>query len=68
MLLCFSHADLGPNVHETAERAIKKILRVRELTRHIILDKRDVADLVSVISSMHSTAAVAMKVRVERKD
>ncbi|GMH36430.1 hypothetical protein BSKO_04298 [Bryopsis sp. KO-2023] len=54
--------DLTKRGHEAAQRIIKKILHVSQYTRHIILDKRDIADMVDVISSVHSSAMLAMKV------
>lgn len=37
---------------------------MNQFTRHIILDKRDIADLVNIISSTDINANLAMKVHL----
>ncbi|CAD7699676.1 unnamed protein product [Ostreobium quekettii] len=55
-------SNVAEHIHDAAQRAIKKILHVSQFTTHIILEKRDIAALVDLITAVHPTAVLAMKV------
>ena len=46
---------------DCAHRIVRKILYVGQLTRHIVIDPADIADLIHIIRSMHSTSIFAVK-------
>lgn len=66
-----SHLLPGPNApldavedgQKCARRVIKKILYCGQMSQHIVIDSPDVAELVRMIASMHSTAVIAIKVK-----
>lgn len=57
-----SSLDAVEDGQKCARRVIKKILYCGQISQHIVIDSPDVAELVRMIASMHSTAVIAIKV------
>ncbi|CAD7702531.1 unnamed protein product [Ostreobium quekettii] len=55
-------ANVGDRIQEAAEHIIKKILHVSQFTAHIIIEKRDIAALVELVTVVNPTAVLGMKV------